>query len=63
MAMEAVKFVNRLWDIATVNGRILKGASVRWAMQLRLVTVQRGSAEMFCWNGLIISRKQGLRSA
>ena len=59
---EAVKFVNRLWDIAAESGRIPKGAFVRWAMQLLLVTVQRGNAEMYCRSGLITSWEQGLRS-
>ena len=34
MGKEAVKFVNRLGDIAAESGRIAKGAFVRWAMQL-----------------------------
>ena len=42
MGKEAVKFVNCLGDIAAENGRIPKGAFVRWAMQLLSVTVQRG---------------------
>ena len=42
-------------------GRIPKGAFVRWAMQLLLVTVQRGNAEMYRRSGLVISREQGLR--
>ena len=33
MGKEAVKFVNRLEDIAAESGRIPKGAFVRWAMQ------------------------------
>ena len=41
---EAVKFVNRLGDIAAESGRIPKGAIVRWAMHLLSVTVQRGNA-------------------
>ena len=32
MGKEAVKFVNRLEDIAAESGRIPKGAIVRWAM-------------------------------
>ena len=47
MGKEAVKFVNRLGDIAAESGRIPKGAFVRWAMQLLSVTVQRGNAEMY----------------
>ena len=46
MGKEAVKFVNRLGDIAGESGRSPKGAFVRWAMQLS-VTVQRGNAEMY----------------
>ena len=42
MGKEAVKFVNRLGDIAAESGRIPKGAFVRWAKQLLSVTVQRG---------------------
>ena len=61
MGKEAVKFVNRLGDIAAESGRIPKGAFVRWAMQLLSVTVQRGNAEMYRRSGLIISREQGLR--
>ena len=63
MGKEAVKFVNRLGDIAAESGRIPKGAFVRWAMQLLSVTVQRGNAEMHHghWSGLVISREQGLR--
>ena len=34
MGKEAVKFVNRLGDIAAESGHIPKGAFVRWAMQL-----------------------------
>ena len=61
MGKEAVKFVNRLGDIAAESGRIPKGAFVRWAMQLLSVTVQRGNAEMYRRSGLVISREQGLR--
>ena len=61
MGKEAVRFVNRLGDIAAESGRILKGAFVRWAMQLLSVTVRRGNAEMCCQSGLIISREQSLR--
>ena len=61
MGKEAVKFVNRLDDIAAEIGRIPKGAFVRWAMQLLSVTVQRGNAEMYRRSGLVISREQGLR--
>ena len=39
MGKEAVKFVNRLEDIADESGRILKGTFVRWAMQLLSVTL------------------------
>ena len=46
MGKEAVRFVNRLGDIAAESGRIPKGAFVRWAMQLLSVMVQRGNAEM-----------------
>ena len=60
MGKEAVKFVNRLGDIAAESGRILKCAFVRWAMQLLSVTVLRGNAEMYRRSGLIISREQGL---
>ena len=56
MGKEAVKFVNRLGDIAAESGCIPKGAFVRWAMQLLLVTVQRGNAEMYHRSGLVISR-------
>ena len=62
MGKEAVKFVNRLGDIAAKSGRIPKGAFVRWAMQLLSVTtVQRGNDEMYRRSGLVISREQGLR--
>ena len=63
MGKEAVKFVNRLGDIAAESGRIPKGAFLRWAMQLLSVTVQRGNAEMYRRprSGLVISREQGLR--
>ena len=61
MGKEAVKFVNHLADIAAESGRVPKGACACWAMQLLLVTVQRGDAEMYCRSGLIISREQGLR--
>ena len=61
MGKEAVKCVNRLGDIAAESGRIPKGASVRWALQLLSVTVQRGNAEMHGRSGLVISREQGLR--
>ena len=63
MGTKAVKFVNRLGDIAAESGRIPKGAFVRWAMKLLSVTVQRGNAEMYVdrRSGLIISREQGLR--
>ena len=65
MGKEAVKFVNRLGDIAAAtlseSGRISKGAFVRWAMELLSVTVQRGNAEMYRRSGLVISREQGLR--
>ena len=41
MGKEAVKFVNRLGDIACAAecGRITKGAFVRWEMQLLSLTV------------------------
>ena len=61
MGKEAVKFVNRLGDIAAETGRIPKGAFWRWAVQLLSVTVQRGDAEMYRRSGLVISREQGLR--
>ena len=60
MGKEAVKFVNRLGDIAAESGRIPKGAFVRWEMQLLSVTVLRGNSEMCRRSGLIISREQGL---
>ena len=41
MGKDAVKFVNRLGDIAAASGRIPKGAFVRWVMQLLSETVQR----------------------
>ena len=53
--------MNRLGAIAAESGRIPKGAFVHWAMQLMLVTVQRGNAEMYRRKGLIISCEQGLR--
>ena len=53
MGKEAVKFVNRLRDIATESGSIPKGAFVRWAMQLLSVTVQRGKSEMYRQSGPI----------
>ena len=56
MGKEAVRFVNRLGDIAAERGRIPKGEFVRWAMQLLSVTVQRGNAEMCRRSGLIIGR-------
>ena len=61
MGKEAVKFVNRLEDIAAESGCIPKGAFVRWTMQLLSVTVQRGNSEMYRRSGLVISREQGLR--
>ena len=61
MGEEAVKFVNRLGDIAAESGLIPKVAFVRWAMQLLSGTVQRGNAETFRRSGLIISREQGVR--
>ena len=62
MGKDAVKFVNRIGDIAAASesGRIPKGAFVRRSMQLLSVTVQRGNAEMFRRSGLVISREQGL---
>ena len=60
MGKEAVKFVNRLGDIAAEGGRTPMGAFVRSAMQLLSVKVQRGNAEMYRRSGLIISREQGL---
>ena len=45
MGKEAVKFVNRLGDIAAESGRISKGAFVRWAMLLLSVTVQWENAD------------------
>ena len=59
MGKEAVKFVIGLGDIAAESGRIPKGGFVRWETQLK---VQRGNAEMYRRNGLVISRDQGLRS-
>ena len=53
--------MNRLGDIAAERGHIPKGTSVRWAMRLLSVTVQRGNAEMYRRRGLVISREQGLR--
>ena len=61
MGKEAVKFVNRLGDIAAESGRISRGTFVRWAMQLLSMTVQRGNAESSRRMGLIISQEQGLR--
>ena len=61
MSKEAVKFVNRVGDIAAESGRMHKGEFVRWAMQLLSVTVQRGNADMYRRSGLVISREQGLR--
>ena len=61
MGKEAAKVVNRLGDIAAESGRIPKGAFVRWAIKLLLVTVQRGNAEMYRQSGLVISHEQGLR--
>ena len=61
MGKEPVMFVNRLGDISAESGSIPKGAFVRWATQLLLVTVQRGNAEMYHRSGLIISLEQGLR--
>ena len=60
MGKEAVKFVNRLGDIAAERGSIPKGAVVRWAMKLLSGTVQRENAEMYRRSGLVISREQGL---
>ena len=57
---EAVKFVNGFGDIAADSGNP-KGAFVRWAMLLQVVTAQWGNAEMYRRSGLIISREQGLR--
>ena len=61
MGKGAVKFVNRLGDIAAESGRIPKGAFLRWAMQLLSVTVQWGNAEMYRRSGRIILREQALR--
>ena len=61
VGQEAVKFVNRLGDIAAESGRIPKGAFVRWAMQLLAVTAQRGNAEVYRRSRLVISWEQGLR--
>ena len=46
MGKEAVKFVNRLGDIAARSGRIPKGKLVHWAMQQLLVTVHQGNASI-----------------
>ena len=54
MSKEAVKFVNRLGDIAAESGRIPKGELLRCALQLLSVTAQRQNAEMYHWSGLII---------
>ena len=59
MGKEAVRFVSRLGSVAAGNGRIPKGAFVRWAMQVLSVAVQRGNAEMYRKSGLVISREQG----
>ena len=61
MGKEAVKFVNRLGDIAAESGRSPKGAFVRWATQLLSVAVQLGNAEMCRRRWVIISREQGTR--
>ena len=61
MGKEAVKFVNRLGDIAAESGRISKDENMRCAVQLLSVTAQWGNAEMYCRSGLIISREQALR--
>ena len=61
MGKDAVHFVNRLGDITVESGPILKGALVRWAMQLLSMTVLWGNAQMYRRSGLIISLKQGLR--
>ena len=50
MGKHAVKFVNRLGDIAAESGHIPKGAFVSWAMQPLSVTVQRGNAEVHCYD-------------
>ena len=42
MVKEAVRFVERLEDIAAESGLIPKGAFVHWAMQLLSVTMQMG---------------------
>ena len=55
MGKEAVKFMNRLGDIAAESGRIPNGAFVRWAMQMLSVTVQRGNAEIYRRSGLVMS--------
>ena len=46
---------------STESGRIPKGAFVRWAMQLRSVSVLRGNAEMYHRSGLVTSRERGMR--
>ena len=63
MGKEAVKFVNRLGDIAAESGRISKDAFVRWAMQLLSVTVQRGNAEFYPpeWAGHLAGARFALR--
>ena len=60
MGKEAVRFVDRLGDIAAGSGRITKGAFVLWGMHLLSVTVQRGNAEMYRRSGLVILYEHGL---
>ena len=61
MGKEAVRFVNRICDIAAENGRIPEGAFVLGPMQLLSVTVKRRNAEMYRQSVVIISQEQGLR--
>ena len=61
MGEEALKFVNRLKDIAAESCHTLKGAFVRWAMQLLSVTVQRGNTEMYRRSGFLAGAGFALR--
>ena len=61
MGKDAVRFVNRLGDIAAKSGRIPMAAFVHWTVQMLSMTVHRRNAEMYHQGGLVISRDQGLR--
>ena len=60
MGKEAVRFVDRVAEVAAESGRIPKGAFTRWAMRVLSVALQKGNAFMYRKSGLVISREQGV---